>query len=259
MHHQQSIACEEIVFSLARVVCGVLFAFFVVIVAAMPELPEVEAARRLWDKVCVGKKVSSCEVVQDNIVFEGVSPDEFSKRMVGSTVVAAHRKGKQLWIELDTRPYPCFHLGMSGSFAAKQKGTKDIECAQYVNTKVDASTWPPKFWKMNLVMADQSQLAFVAVIQPAIPQLVVLQGSLDMSPGIPESELNPARVQVRRFERVRLMQSPETVPPIRSLPLPLQPACSVFRRLDVVCRLICSSLAPLPPLGRLNPPSLTAT
>jgi hypothetical protein len=42
---------------------------------------------------------------------------------------------------------------MSGSFAAiDSEGA--IHTAHYVNSKVDASSWPPKFWKFHLQMDD---------------------------------------------------------------------------------------------------------
>jgi formamidopyrimidine-DNA glycosylase len=105
-----------------------------------------------------------CDAVADEKVFEGVTALDFSKRMTGSKILAAHRKGKQLWLELDTRPWPCFHLGMSGSFAAIT-ATNEIKCASYVNTKIAVSTelWPPKFWKFTLTMSNCDRVAFIAV------------------------------------------------------------------------------------------------
>jgi formamidopyrimidine-DNA glycosylase len=121
--------------------------------AVMPELPEVEQARKLFARCCVGRRVVNCRVEQDFKVFEGVAPDDFAKHLVGQRITGAGRKGKQLWVELEKRPWPLIHLGMSGSFAAIDSAGA-IHTAHYVNSKVDASSWPPKFWKFHLQMDD---------------------------------------------------------------------------------------------------------
>ncbi len=178
--------------------CGVLCCLALIQrSSAMPELPEVEAARCILEHSCVGNTVVRsdfpgardlclhihlfclnrhsvvttfdileyrCDAVADEKVFEGVSALNFSKRMTGSKILAAHRKGKQLWLELDTRPWPCFHLGMSGSFAAIT-ASNEVMCASYVNTKiaVSAELWPPKFWKFTMTMSNSARVAFIAV------------------------------------------------------------------------------------------------
>ena len=43
----------------------------------------------------------------------------------------------QLWLQLDSRPWVLFHLGMTGSFAAFHPDGQ-VESADYVNTKVRA-------------------------------------------------------------------------------------------------------------------------
>ena len=49
----------------------------------MPELPEVEAARRAAQKVAAGRRIVSAYVADDPIVFEGVSPARFRRALVG--------------------------------------------------------------------------------------------------------------------------------------------------------------------------------
>src|SRR5215813_8635420 len=80
----------------------------------MPELPEVEAARRLLTRSAVGRRIVSVRAVPDSIVFQGVSPARIRRSLLGRRIVAAHRHGKHLWLELDRRPWPCFHFGMAG-------------------------------------------------------------------------------------------------------------------------------------------------
>lgn len=82
----------------------------------MPELPEVEAARRAVAEHSVGKKIIKAIVADDAKVIDGVSPADFEAALVGKTIVAAHRKGKNMWIELDSPPFPSFQFGTVSIF-----------------------------------------------------------------------------------------------------------------------------------------------
>jgi formamidopyrimidine-DNA glycosylase len=77
----------------------------------MPELPEVEAARLAVEEHCVGKKIKKAVIANDTKVIEGVSPSDFEAALLGKTVVSARRKGKNLWLQLDSPPFPSFQFG----------------------------------------------------------------------------------------------------------------------------------------------------
>ena len=77
----------------------------------MPELPEVEAARRAVEENCVGKKIIKCVVADDPKVIDGVTRSEFEASVVGKTIVAARRKGKNMWLQLHSPPFPSFQFG----------------------------------------------------------------------------------------------------------------------------------------------------
>ena len=149
----------------------------------MPELPEVEQARKLFARVCVGRHVVKCAVEQDFKVFDGVAPNEFARHLLHQRVTGAGRKGKQLWVELEKRPWALVHLGMTGSFAAID-ARGDVHTAHYVNSNVDASCWPPKHWKFHIELDDGGKVAFIAI---------------------------------RRFERVRLLHDPPSESPVKDL------------------------------------------
>lgn len=85
----------------------------------MPELPEVEAARRAIEEHCVGKKIKRAVIAEDGKVIEGVSRMEFESSITGKTIVAALRKGKNMWLRLDSPPFPSFQFGMSGAVYIK--------------------------------------------------------------------------------------------------------------------------------------------
>eukprot|EP00933_Yihiella_yeosuensis_P043090 TRINITY_DN37823_c0_g1_i1.p1 TRINITY_DN37823_c0_g1~~TRINITY_DN37823_c0_g1_i1.p1 ORF type:complete len:329 (+),score=68.53 TRINITY_DN37823_c0_g1_i1:113-1099(+) len=143
----------------------------------MPELPEAEFARRLAEKHLAGKRISAVRFVDDRIVFEGVLAASFAKALKGRKVVACRRWGKQLWFDLDCSPHPTFHLGMTGTFQIKGQSA-----IQYVRAKNDSEgVWPPRFWKVELQMADGTCFAFT---------------------------------NARRFGRIRLLKDPANEPPV---------------------------------------------
>jgi len=123
----------------------------------MPELPEVEAARRLLTRTAVGRRIVTANVVRDPIVFQGVSPARVRRALVGRRVLAAHRHGKHLWLELDGRPWPCFHFGMSGEIEVRgeRRGRLMTE-----GRRAHPDVWPPRFLKLHLVLDDGTEVAF---------------------------------------------------------------------------------------------------
>jgi formamidopyrimidine-DNA glycosylase len=80
----------------------------------MPELPEVETVRRRLQKALAGRRIVRAETVRDPIIYDAVEPAYFARALKGRRITAARRKGKHLWLELDRRPWPLFHFGMTG-------------------------------------------------------------------------------------------------------------------------------------------------
>jgi formamidopyrimidine-DNA glycosylase len=108
----------------------------------LPELPEVENARRRASRVLRGRRITRVATVEDPIVYEGVSPRRFAAALCGRRVEAVRRKGKHLWLELDRRPWPLFHFGMTGSFEIYADGRER-----------------PRFWKVELTTEEGVRLA----------------------------------------------------------------------------------------------------
>ena len=93
----------------------------------MPELPEVETARRLIADLALGRSIVAVDDA-DTFVCRPHSPGELRAALVGRTLVAAHRRGNTMWCETsglgapDGSPEPPgppgpdlgIHLGMSG-------------------------------------------------------------------------------------------------------------------------------------------------
>ena len=86
----------------------------------MPELPEVETARRLIADLALGRRIVGVDDA-DTFVCRPHSPGELRDALTGRMLTAAHRRGKTMWCEtsgLDGSPEPGpdlgIHLGMSG-------------------------------------------------------------------------------------------------------------------------------------------------
>jgi formamidopyrimidine-DNA glycosylase len=146
----------------------------------MPELPEVEFGRKLLERVAVGRTITRVWCADDRIVFSGVAPRTVRERLTGRRVLAARRKGKHLWLELDRRPSLLIHFGMTG--ALRVPGDEPIRLRS-TPAKLDRS-WPPRFCKLRLWLSDGGELAMV---------------------------------DGRRLGRIRLREDPEHQPPIAAL------------------------------------------
>ena len=81
----------------------------------MPELPEVEVVRAGLEANVVGRTVRDVEVLHPRSVRRHLSgPADFAARLRGRRIVGARRRGKYLWLPLDTGDAVLAHLGMSG-------------------------------------------------------------------------------------------------------------------------------------------------
>jgi formamidopyrimidine-DNA glycosylase len=109
----------------------------------MPELPEVEAARVLAEGVLLRRRIAEVAARADPVVFDNASPRRVGAALRGRRVQAVRRKGKHLWLELDRRPWPLLHFGMTG----------------WLFTYTDAAN-RPRHWRLELTMAGGTRLCF---------------------------------------------------------------------------------------------------
>ncbi|VAH40142.1 formamidopyrimidine-DNA glycosylase-like [Triticum dicoccoides] len=146
----------------------------------MPELPEVEAARLALEEHCVGKRIVRCSAAEDTKVIDGVAPSRLEAALVGRTIAAARRKGKNLWLLLDSPPSPSFQFGMAGAIYIK-----GVELRKYKRSAVSPTEeWPSKYSKLFVELDDGLEFSFT---------------------------------DKRRFAKIRLLDNPEAVPPISEL------------------------------------------
>ena len=81
----------------------------------MPELPEVEIVRRGLERGVVGRTIAAVQVQHPRAVRRHLAgATDFAALLTGRTVTAALRRGKYLWLPLDSGDALTGHLGMSG-------------------------------------------------------------------------------------------------------------------------------------------------
>ncbi|MDX6220879.1 MAG: formamidopyrimidine-DNA glycosylase [Frankiales bacterium] len=81
----------------------------------MPELPEVEVVRLGLEKGVAGRTIATVSVLHDRAVRRhAAGARDFVDLLRGRTVTAARRRGKYLWLPLDSGDALTGHLGMSG-------------------------------------------------------------------------------------------------------------------------------------------------
>ncbi len=81
----------------------------------MPELPEVETVRRGLARHVVGRRIRTVEVLHPRAVRRHLAGGaDFAASLAGRAVTAVHRRGKYLWLALDSDDAVVGHLGMSG-------------------------------------------------------------------------------------------------------------------------------------------------
>ena len=66
------------------------------------------------ERVLVGHVLTGVEAVEDPIVFKKVPATAIEAALTGRKVMAAGRKGKYWWLEMDSEPNLFGHLGMAG-------------------------------------------------------------------------------------------------------------------------------------------------
>jgi formamidopyrimidine-DNA glycosylase len=146
----------------------------------VPELPEVDAARRLAARVGLGRRIARAVCAPDPIVFAD-PPARVRDALLGRRIVAIKRLGKHLWLELDRRPWVTMHFGMTGGLSTPQSaGVKLVSHGKGERPP----GWPPRFTKLHLTFDDGGELALA---------------------------------DGRRLGRVRLRRDPRREPPISAL------------------------------------------
>ncbi|MCW5935932.1 MAG: hypothetical protein KIT11_01315 [Fimbriimonadaceae bacterium] len=125
----------------------------------MPELPEVEAVRRLLERVVAGRRIVQANAADDPIVFKG-SSEPVVAALLGARVKAVGRKGKVFWLELEDGPAVMGHLGMSGWIREVSGTGPEKRLVSHGNAPLDDPEGQPRFLKLRLATDEQRTVAF---------------------------------------------------------------------------------------------------
>ncbi|MFB9234274.1 bifunctional DNA-formamidopyrimidine glycosylase/DNA-(apurinic or apyrimidinic site) lyase [Plantactinospora siamensis] len=92
----------------------------------MPELPEVETVRQGLRTWVTGRRIETVEVRHPRAIRRHApGASHFAAMLAGRTVLDVRRRGKYLWLPLDSGDAVLGHLGMSGQLLMQPPGTPD--------------------------------------------------------------------------------------------------------------------------------------
>ncbi len=153
----------------------------------MPELPEVEIARRQLTRWMAGRRIAHV-VAQKTRVLRGTSPQQLVAALEGRTVLSAQRRGKVLLLGLDNHHGLMIHLGMTGKFVL---GAKSEEA-------------PPPFARTSFTLEESGQTihyvdmrVFGRLLPVATDQIDQLPQVRSMGPDPLLDGLTPAMLAAR--------------------------------------------------------------
>ncbi|AKV85432.1 formamidopyrimidine-DNA glycosylase [Microbacterium sp. CGR1] len=126
----------------------------------MPELPEVEVVRAGLAPAVIGSLITAVSVFdQRALTRHAAGPSDFAARLEGRRVTAADRRGKFLWLPLDTADSALIaHLGMSGQMLLR---APDAEAERHERIRI--SIEHPRHGELAIVFADQRTFGSLAV------------------------------------------------------------------------------------------------
>ena len=104
----------------------------------MPELPEVEAYRRLAESTALGRRIAVVEVLDAWFLKGGITAEDLDAALVGRRLVAARRRGKLLLLDTDSGHTLGLRFGMTGRLVVG--GTAGVEQLLYTSSR-DAPAW----------------------------------------------------------------------------------------------------------------------
>lgn len=123
----------------------------------MPEKPEVITVVESLKTKILGKKITGCSVMWDNIIAHPVS-DEFKKQVIGQKIKDITTRGKWIVMMLD-KDSLLIHLRMEGKFMFRKIG-EEFSKHEHVEFILDDSISfrfhdVRKFGKMHLIPRDK--------------------------------------------------------------------------------------------------------
>jgi formamidopyrimidine-DNA glycosylase len=159
----------------------------------VPELPEVEVVRAGLAPAVTGAHIAAVTVLDDRALTRHPgSAADFEARLTGRTVAGAARRGKFLWLPLESADGPgdslVGHLGMSGQMLLRESGAP-IERHERV--------------RLDIVHPSHGELAVLFCDQRTFGSLAIdpLEATTDGAPGGWGTELAAVPAQVAHIAR----------------------------------------------------------
>jgi formamidopyrimidine-DNA glycosylase len=107
----------------------------------VPELPEVETVRQGLAKWVTGRTIRAVEVHHPRAIRRHLPGDaHFIAMLTGRTIVDVSRRGKYLWLALDSGDAIIGHLGMSGQLLMQPAEAEDEKHLRIRFTFTDGGT-----------------------------------------------------------------------------------------------------------------------
>jgi formamidopyrimidine-DNA glycosylase len=92
----------------------------------LPELPEVEVVRAGLERHVLGARIVAVEVLHPRPVRRHLAgPSAFAEELAGRAITGVRRRGKYLWLPLDSGDALMAHLGMSGQMLVQPPASPD--------------------------------------------------------------------------------------------------------------------------------------
>ena len=125
----------------------------------MPELPEVEVVRAGLAPAVIGATVSGVSVLDDRALTRHVGTAAmFETELTGAVIREAARRGKFLWLPLDSGRALVGHLGMSGQLLLRTPGA-----APERHERVRLTIEHPDHGELAVVFSDQRTFGSLAI------------------------------------------------------------------------------------------------
>ncbi|GAA3750261.1 formamidopyrimidine-DNA glycosylase [Spinactinospora alkalitolerans] len=126
----------------------------------MPELPEVEVVRHGLRRWLTGGTIGAVTVLHPRSVRRHLpGPADFADRLVGRNVTEVCRRGKYLWMPLDSGDALLAHLGMSGQLLLQPPGH---EPERHLRVRLGLDV-PPDAAERELRFVDQRTFGHLLV------------------------------------------------------------------------------------------------
>jgi formamidopyrimidine-DNA glycosylase len=134
----------------------------------VPELPEVEAVRRMLERATRGQRIDRVELRRPDL--RKPFPADFVARLTGYTIRSIGRRGKYLLVALSSGETLLVHLGMSGAFRTESSRRTRSAPHPHDHVVIVLSSGvvvtfndPRRFGVMDLIRAGDEHEALAAI------------------------------------------------------------------------------------------------